>query len=289
MPGFASILNTGQSVPNDKAVQVYFTTSNSNVGMALHDKTTDSNNPDVVQSSKADPPGNLVFSTQLTSTTLMYFNAVFGFTKQLDAKSPQIDVSLVCPVYQAVAATESTNTTIASCSSQDKTWVYYLSGADQDSLRIVQSEVGKQVTSIKLEATDVRLGSSLAAYYDVEQRLPFVIYQHEVDGGDDVRQLYEYSVDNESSSRIQNTDDAAKLTSIAAVHVRRVTYLYYMDNDNELRVITKVRGNWGSSAGVSGAGKVNSSSQITAVSSGEASHVFYTDDSDSPVHLMLPF
>ncbi|KAG8412682.1 hypothetical protein J3458_013123 [Metarhizium acridum] len=289
MPGFASILNTGPNVPNEVAIQVYFTTGFDTVGMALYDKTTDSNNSEIVQSSEADPTGNLIFSSQLASTMLMSFNAVFGFTKQLDPKSPKIDVSIVCPVYQTVAATEGTNTTIASCSSPENTWVYYLSGADQDSLRIIQSQVGKEITSITLEANDVRVGSSLAAYFDVEEHVPFVIYQHEIDGNDDVRQLYEYSMGSQSSIRIQNTDDAAKLTSVAAVHFHRMTYLYYMANDNELRVITKVKGKWGTSSAVSGANMVNDSSQITAVSSGEANHVFYTDKSGSPVHLMLPY
>ncbi|EFY85734.1 hypothetical protein MAC_08204 [Metarhizium acridum CQMa 102] len=315
MPGFASILNTGPNVPNEVAIQVYFTTGFDTVGMALYDKTTDSNNSEIVQSSEADPTGNLIFSSQLASTMLMSFNAVFGFTKQLDPKSPKIDVSIVCPVYQTVAATEGTNTTIASCSSPENTWVYYLrlfllSGADQDSLRIIQSQVGKEITSITLEANDVRVGSSLAAYFDVEEHVPFVIYQHEVDGNDDVRQLYEYSMGSQSCKepkprprvknfclrlthslaiRIQNTDDAAKLTSVAAVHFHRMTYLYYMANDNELRVITKVKGKWGTSSAVSGANMVNDSSQITAVSSGEANHVFYTDKSGSPVHLMLPY
>ncbi|TWU71090.1 hypothetical protein ED733_002661 [Metarhizium rileyi] len=289
MPSFASILNIGQNVPNQEAIQLYFTTQSSDVGMALHDKTTDSNNPAIVQSSAADPPGNLVFSSQLASSMFMYFNAVFGFTKQLDPKSTKIDVSLVCPVYQPLATTESTNTTIASCSSPDKTWVYYLSGVDQNSVRIVRSEIGKQVTSITLEVNDVRLGSSLAAYFDAKKQHSFVIYQHEVEGDNsDVRQLYEYSVDEESSSRIQNTDDAAKLTSIAAVDFRQVTYLYYMNNDNELRVIRKEQGTWGSPAAVE-APNVNGSSQITVVSSGEANHVFYTDQNDSPVHLMLPY
>lgn len=126
MPGFSSILNTGQAVPNDKAIQVYFTTSVSGIGMALYDKTVDSDNPVTVQSSDTNPPGILIFSSQLTSTLFMYFNAAFGFTKQLDPTSPKIDVSLVSPVYQPVASTESTNTTIASCSFNDKTWVYYL-------------------------------------------------------------------------------------------------------------------------------------------------------------------
>lgn len=91
------------------------------------------------------------------------------------------------------------------------------------------------------------------------------------------------------ASRIQNTGDAARLSSVAAVHARRATYLYYMDNDNELRVITKVKGSWGSSTAVGGASNVNESSQITAVSSGEANHVFYTDTSNTPVHLMLVY
>ncbi|KAK9444054.1 uncharacterized protein VB005_02330 [Metarhizium brunneum] len=269
-----------------KAIQVYFTTGFSDVGVALRDKTTSSDNPEIVQSSDADPTGILVFSTQLTSTMFMYFNAVFAFTKQLDPKSPKIDVSLVSPVYQPVASTESTNTTIASCSSNQQTWVYYLSGADQDSLRIIQSQIGKQVNT-RLQVNNVRVGSSLAAYFDPQAGLPFVIYQYMVDGSDDVRQFYEYSVQDESSTRITNTDDAAKLSSVAAVHANGVTYLYYMNNDSELRVITKLRGIWGSSIAVDGASNVNNSSQITAVSSGNANHVFYTDQNDAPVHLML--
>lgn len=86
-----------------------------------------------------------------------------------------------------------------------------------------------------------------------------------------------------------DTGDAAKLTSIAAVYHNGKTYLYYTNNDNELRVITKEDGDWGSSTGVADANKVNNSSQITAVSSGDANHVFYTDEDDLPVHLMLSY
>lgn len=82
----------------------------------------------------------------------------------------------------------------------------FLSGADQDSLRIIQSQIDdKQVTNTRLEVTDVRLGSSLAAYFDTEARLPFVIYQYMVDGGDDVRQFYEYDVEHESCKELNNT------------------------------------------------------------------------------------
>lgn len=187
--------------------------------------------------------------------------------------------------------------------------LFFVSGADQDSLRIIQSQIGKQVNT-RLQVNNVRVGSSLAAYFDPQAGLPFVIYQYMVDGSDDVRQFYEYSVQDESckepnnaprpetrslmliywiATRITNTDDAAKLSSVAAVHANGVTYLYYMNNDSELRVITKLRGIWGSSIAVDGASNVNNSSQITAVSSGNANHVFYTDQNDAPVHLMLPY
>lgn len=92
-----------------------------------------------------------------------------------------------------------------------------------------------------------------------------------------------------TATKINNSGDAAKLTSLAVVYYGSKTYLYYTDNDNELRVITKEDGDWGSSTGVTDANKVNTSSQITAVSSGDANHVFYTDADGSPVHLMLSY
>ena len=91
-----------------------------------------------------------------------------------------------------------------------------------------------------------------------------------------------------TATKISNSDDAGKLTGLAAVYQDSGTYLYYTDNDNELRVITKEGGVWGSSAAVGALNKVNSSSQITAVSDGKANHIFYTDENDAHVHLRLP-
>ncbi|RYP65027.1 hypothetical protein DL770_009083 [Monosporascus sp. CRB-9-2] len=288
MPGFASILNPGQSVPNDKAIQVYYNTSTSQIGLQLRDKTTpDDDSPVIFHSKDADPTGIIINPSQLTATVMTSVNAIFGFTKQKTDNTGKIDVSLVSPVFERVSTTESTNYTIASSYSKEKAWVYHLSGADENSLKIIQVQVGGGVKSTTLSASDMRLGTSLAAYYDSKKKTNFVIYQHKAGNDGDVRHLYEYKVDS-GSSKISNSGDAGKLTSLAAVYHDGKTYLYYTDNDNELRVITK-DGEWGSSAAVGDANKVNSSSQITAVSTGDANHIFYTDEDDSPVHLMLSY
>ncbi|XXG96347.1 hypothetical protein Hte_002629 [Hypoxylon texense] len=290
MPGFASILNSGSDVPNDKAIQVYYGTTNAQLAMQLHDKTTDDDDSSVkFHSAATEPSGILINPSQLTSTIMTTMNAVFGFTSQKTTGSSMVDISLISPVFEKVASTESTNKTIASCCSKNKAWVYYLSGADESKLKIIQLQVGGEVKTTKLDASAMRYGTSLAAYYDTKKKAQFVIFQHKVesDGGDN-RHLYEYKVDS-STTKIDNSGDAGKLTSIAAVYHDGQTYLYYTDNDNELRVITKKDGDWGSSAEVKDASKANSSSQITAVSCGDANHLFYTDADDASVHLRLPY
>lgn len=127
MPGFASILNPGQNVPNDKGIQVYYNTTTSNLAMQLRDKTTaDDDTPVIFHSKDSEPAGIIINPSQLTSTVMTAVNAVFGFTKQKTETAGKVDISLVSPVYERVASTESTNKTIASCSSPDKAWIYYL-------------------------------------------------------------------------------------------------------------------------------------------------------------------
>ena len=127
MPGFASILNPGQNVPDDKAIEVFYSTDTSNLGLQLRDKTTDDDDsPLMFHSTSNEPAGNLVNPSQLTSTVMKSVNAVFGFTKQKATDSKKLDISLVSPVFEMVASTEDTNKTIASCCSDDKAWIYYL-------------------------------------------------------------------------------------------------------------------------------------------------------------------
>ncbi|KAI1819782.1 hypothetical protein F4861DRAFT_543588 [Xylaria intraflava] len=288
MPGFASILNPAPGVPNNKAIQVFYGASNAQLAMELRDTSTSDDGEVVISSKDTDPAGFIVNPSQLTSTSMSHVNAVFGFTKQKVVSTTKIDVSLLSPVFEVLASTDIKNTTIASCSSKDKSWIYYLSGADESKLKIVQLQVGGGSTTLK--ASDMRYGTSLAAYYDTKSNNRYVIFQHKVNSGEngDIRELYEYKVDS-GSEEISNTGDAAKLTSIATVYHSGKTYLYYTDNDYELRVITKENGNWGSSSGVSDSDTVSSSSQITAISSGDANHLFYTNSSNSTTHLRLPY
>jgi len=285
MPSFTSILNPNPNVPKDKAIQVYYNNSTSNLGLQLRDQTKeDDDSPPTLSSKDTEPAGILINPSQLASVAMTTVNAVFGFTKPKTGTTT-IDVSLISPVFEKIGSTEATNTTMASCFFKDKAWVFYLTGADESKLKIVQAQVGGGVKTTNLEASDIRYGTSLAAYYDTENSDRFVIYQHKAS---DNKHLYEYKVDS-SSEKISNSGDAAEKTSMAAVYHDKKTYLYYRDGDKELRVIIKKDGKWGSSEGVKDANKVNPSSQITAMSSIDANHIFYTDKDDATVHIRVAY
>jgi len=254
--------------------------------MELRDKSKDGDDsPPIFNATDAQPTGLIPNPSQLTSVSMLGMPAVFGFTTQKGTGATKNDVSLVSPVYEVMSSTELANKTIASCYTSDKAWIYYLSGADESKLKIIQARVGPSPELDTLEASNVRYGSSLAAYTADDTN--YVIYQHKA-GDADNRHFYEYEVD-ESTTKIDHTNDAAALTSMAAVYYNSKVYLYYMDGDNELMVVIKENGTWGNSNKVKNASKVNSSSQITAVSSGDANHIFYSDKDGKTVHKRVAY
>ena len=126
MPGFASILNPGRSVPNDTAIQVYYNTNTSQIALQLRDKTTPDDSPVTFESDGTGPTGIIINPSQLTAAVVTSVNAIFGFTQHNPANTAKIDVSLISPVYKTISFTESTNYTIASSYSTEEAWVYYL-------------------------------------------------------------------------------------------------------------------------------------------------------------------
>ncbi|KAI1198693.1 hypothetical protein F5X97DRAFT_323172 [Nemania serpens] len=326
MPSFASILNPGQGIPNPQAIQVYYTTSTRHLGIQLRDGATDNDrlHPNFC-STTAQPVGVIVNPSQLTSTRMAGMNAVFGFTEQTGSKT-LVDISLVSPVFQKIRSTEYINKTISSSFSSQKTWIYYLKGTDQSTISISELEVGPRIGNILnvaedlvgeeptgeaptgeapvdapgvgglklviLDVDNVRLGSSLAAYFDPDANRRYIIYQHKQPRSGENKNLYEWDITAATGKRIDTGSTAIK-TSIAVVYWNRKVYLYYVDESHDLRTIIKTSGVWGTSAVVPGVPKVNETSQISALytsNGGNAIHVFYSDSDseESTVHLRLP-
>lgn len=148
----------------------------------------------------------------------------------------------------------------------------------------------------RLGITKIQLGSSIAAYYNPEGEKRTVIYQDA-----DSKNLYEYGVNDESckfsvilpvatshlslsllADHLRNSTDARNGTAVAVTYAFEQVFVYYTDEQFEVRRIVKKKGEWGPSIGVDGAPPLDPSSLLTVTtSSDKVNHLFYLQP-DSP-------
>lgn len=134
MPGAAAIINP--IAPAGKQIHLFYNTNTKNLGIQLRDETKTVDETETFVPSDTDQPGLIVNPSQITSTDLTGVNIVVGFTakpkettvshENCGCDPTQNDVSIISPVYKPISATEVSNLTIASTSSDSTAYIFYL-------------------------------------------------------------------------------------------------------------------------------------------------------------------
>lgn len=129
MPGVAALVN--QSVAGDKSIQLFYNTNDSNPGLVLMSGDSSDDPGKKYTAKSTDCKGIIVNPSQLGAATRFYgVNLVVGITypvlKSCHTEHTDYNVSIISPVYQPLATTEVSNTSIAVCSSPKAAFVYYL-------------------------------------------------------------------------------------------------------------------------------------------------------------------
>ncbi|MCJ1344691.1 hypothetical protein MMC31_002894 [Peltigera leucophlebia] len=273
MPGAAALVN--ESVPSGESIHLYYTTENLNLALVL-EAADESRGTISFSPNSTDHKGIIVNPSHISAAEYIGINIVVGITqpalKAGESDYTNYDVSIVSPVYQPIATTETPHTSISISSSGDNAWVYYLEGPDADSLRLLEFDLSAEVPVSQLGTTKVQQGSSLAAYWRPDQKKRFIIYQDA-----STSELYEYSIDDENSLHIKNSDDARVGTPLAVTYVNNQVYLYYIDNLFQPRKVVKVNDEWGSTSGFDNAGEVDDSSQLAVATSNQVNHLFFLE------------
>ncbi|KAI0901551.1 hypothetical protein F4806DRAFT_4909 [Annulohypoxylon nitens] len=282
----------GLQAPAGKQVNLFYNTSNNNLGLEQRSEGKGQDPSDVIYvASGTDQPGYIVNPSHIASADLAGVGLVFGFTKQKqqDVKVPsgvqdpapptQNDVSIISPIYRSLTSTELGNTSIAACSSAEVAWVFYFSGGNGNALVIKEEIVGDSNPASYDDTPAILPGSGLAAYYVPSNDSRFVIYQTK----NSIREFEAHG----SDSPIQYAD-AAEKSPLSAVHANGKVYLYYRTSHGDLRKVIKEDGVWGSAEAITDSRSVDADSQIAVIYAGGYNHIFYAATGTSPgkfVHL----
>ncbi|KAK4167521.1 hypothetical protein QBC43DRAFT_367570 [Cladorrhinum sp. PSN259] len=292
MSGAAAFINP--AAPAGKQVHLFYNTNKKNLGVQLRDETKTADESEVFVASDDAQNGILINPAQITTTDLTGLNIVVGFTAKPAPASittgdadtdTQNDVSIISPVYVPLGATEVNNLTIASTSSAQTAWIFYLTGTDPNTTAINERSLGEDSPGSYDNTVKIIPGSSLGAYYVPDEETGndgnrYIIYQ-----ANKPQRLHEYSPNTQDvwDTELVNSNDASAKTTLAVTYYEKKVYLYYTDNSNQIRVIVKSNGKWGTSGAVASAhSPVDDSSQITVVPAKNGNHLFYIAKGDSP-------
>jgi hypothetical protein len=284
MAGVTGIFN--DSAPGGKKLSVFFNTNAGNIALEQRNETEETDSSyDNYTASSTDQPGFILTDSQLATTKLNGVTFVFGLTKQYNkplkgttsqdcsCSDPTVnDVSIVSPVYKSLIQTDVGNNALAACSSDESAYVFYISGAQGQTLSIMEEAIGDTSQGYG-GAKDITYGSSLAAYYDPDLDYRYCIYQAGV-------KLNEVRSNGSNNPIEMPSVDPKSPTPLAVVRVNesKKVYLYYRDTDKNLRRCIKESDDWGSVSGVGHRNhKVADDSQITATYDKEHKciHIFY--------------
>ncbi|KAK4136041.1 hypothetical protein BT67DRAFT_230038 [Trichocladium antarcticum] len=279
MSGIAAFHNL--AAPSSKQLHLFYNTNKKNLGLQLRDETKTTDESETYIAADSDQNGIIINPAQITTTNLTGIDMVVGFTAKPTPAAgdrTQNDVSIISPIYQPLAATELNNLTIASTSSDQTAWVFYLTGTDPNTMTINELSLGQDSPGSYDNTAKILPGTSLASYYvpgsgDGDDGSRYIIYQAHYP-----KRLHEYSPNTEDvwDKELVNSNDVKELSTLAVAYVDGKTYLYYVDNSDQIRVLVKSNGTWGSSAAVAGAhARIDPSSQLTVVPASNGNHLFY--------------
>ncbi|RYP41836.1 hypothetical protein DL767_000737 [Monosporascus sp. MG133] len=283
MSAVAATVN--ESVPNGKVINLYYNTANAQAALSL--RAGDYSGDDQSKFWAADIndySGYILSPSEMATCTFRGINIVAAMTiPKSNNSSPATtnNISLVAPVYQRLTSTDLANKKVSMCSTGDKAWIYYLSGAAKGQVTLKEYDLVSGNNSTYLQYQDVSLNSSLAAWYNTKCAQRSVVYQELLQN-----HLKEFNVTGGQSTDIESTGNAKPLTSMAVTYYDGKAYLYYTDNSNNLCRVIKDgsvdnddRG-WGDYKIFEGSPKVATDSQLTVSSSHGINHIFYVSTDD---------
>ncbi|KAH6621042.1 hypothetical protein B0J18DRAFT_215409 [Chaetomium sp. MPI-SDFR-AT-0129] len=279
MSGAAVFHNT--SAPDNKQLHLFYNTNQKNLGLQLRDEAKTSDETEAYVATDADQTGIIINPAQISTTNLTGIDLVVGFTAKPPPKvgdATQNDVSIISPIYQPLAATELSNITIASTSSPQTAWVYYLTGTDYNTTAINEISLGEESPGSFDNTVKILPGTSLAAYYvpgdkPEDDGNRYIIYQ-----ANHPKRLHEYSPNTEHvwDQELVNSNDVKDNSTLAVAYIDGKTYLYYVDTSDQIRVIVKDDSGWGGSNPVNVAhAPIDTQSQLTVVAADNGNHLFY--------------
>ncbi|KAL7951068.1 hypothetical protein V8C42DRAFT_308426 [Trichoderma barbatum] len=278
MAALAAIYNP--LAPKDRSVNLFFNTGNAQVALTLKTGTDGSDENDVYISGDDDYPGYILNPSEIAGGSFRGVHHVIATTVPLVAKGGSVtnnQISLVSPVYKKLNTTALANKNTSFSSSDKAAWAYFLDGAANNQTKLKEYNFVTGHTATYLPNGDIRLNSSLAAYYNTKTGQRFIIYQ-------EVNQnhLKEYNISNGQSYDIQDSEGAIAGTTIAATYDNDKVYIYYVDGGANIRRIIKTgASDWSGNHLVENASKINIPGQLTVTTANGFNHLFYVSVDNS--------
>ncbi|KAM0444423.1 hypothetical protein ACHAO4_010176 [Trichoderma viride] len=269
MAALAAIYNP--LAPKDKGVNLFFNTSNAQVALTL--KTgTDGSDPDndAYTAGDDDYPGHILNPSEISGGSFRGVHHVIATTIPLVAKGASVtnnQISLVSPVYKKLSTTALANKNTAFSSFEKGAWA----GTANNQTKLKEYNFLTQHTATYLPNGDIRLNSSLAAYYNTKNGHRYVIYQ-------EVNQnhLKEFDITSGQSYDIDCSEGAVQGTTIAATYANGKVYIYYVDGGANIRRIIKTGDSgWSGNHRVENAAKITIPGQLTVTTANGFNHLFY--------------
>ncbi|KAM0252162.1 hypothetical protein ACHAQJ_007820 [Trichoderma viride] len=292
MAALAAIYNP--LAPKDRSVSLFFNTSTAQVALTLKNGTEDSDENDVYVCGDDDYPGYILNPSEIAGGSFRGVHHVIATTVPLVEKGTTVtknQISLVSPVYKKLNTTALANKN-TSFSTDDKkhAWAYFLeqvdhvpmySGSANYQTTLKEYDFLSGHTAAYLKNADIKVNSSLAAYYNSKNAHRFVIYQ-EVGAG---HHLKEFDITSGQVYDIQNSVGAVDGTTIAVTYDTNKAYIYYVDTDSTIRRIIKTgadqTASWSPSETVENAVRISVPGQLTVTTANGLNHLFYVSVDNS--------
>ncbi|KAL7931804.1 hypothetical protein V8C35DRAFT_308623 [Trichoderma chlorosporum] len=265
--------------PKERSVNLFFNTSTAQVALTLKNGTEDSDENDLIACGDDDYPGYVLNPSEIAGGTFRGNHYVVATTVPLVAKGVTVTVnqiSLVSPVYKKLNTTALANKN-TSFSTDDKkhAWAYFLDGSANYQTSLKEYDFNSQHTASYLKNADIKVNSSLGAYYNPKNTHRYVIYQ-EVGAG---HHLKEFDITSGQVYDIQNSVGAVDGTTIAVTYSNNKAYIYYVDTDSTIRRIIKTgadqTASWSPSETVENAVRISVPGQLTVTTANGLNHLFY--------------
>jgi len=237
-------------------VHVFYNQQNKNLGLLFRDEAGEQNAPFNNFASGDDArDGAILNPSFLAVTKFNNQDFVFGVTEkkgftassattsssdrvdpngcQCPPGAREVDLALVSPVYKVVSKyVYSDNYKIAACCSPRENWIYYLKKKG-NKLNLYEATIGKGADNEYPKLTDPIQNSPLAAWYGTVDKLKHIVYQS------DDNNLYEFTTNPTSNTKIDAAKGVKPGTSIAVAVTDEGIYLYYIDSSNMISRVSK--------------------------------------------------